>query len=120
MAKSNQSSFLNTPSMQKFRTSIGSKVAANTDMMLAGAIILIIGLLIIPLPGFILDFFLSINIAFSILILLVSLYLRNPLDLAAFPTMLLITTLFRLGLNVASTRLILGEAEAGQVITAFG
>jgi flagellar biosynthesis protein FlhA len=120
MAKSNQLAFLNTPGVQKFRSIAGPIVSGNTDLLLSGSVILIIGLLIIPLPGFLLDFFLTINIAGSILIILVALYLRNPLDLASFPTLLLLTTLFRLGLNVASTRLILGEASAGEVITAFG
>ncbi len=120
MAKSNQLALLDSPGVQKFKNLAGSKLANNSDLLLSGGLILIIGLLIIPLPGFVLDFFLSINIAVSLLILLVALYLHNPLDLASFPTLLLITTLFRLGLNVSSTRLILGEADAGQVITAFG
>jgi len=120
MAKSNQLALLDSPGVQKFKNLAGSKLANNSDLLLSGGLILIIGLLIIPLPGFALDFFLSINIAVSLLILLVALYLHNPLDLASFPTLLLITTLFRLGLNVSSTRLILGEADAGQVITAFG
>lgn len=92
----------------------------NTDIIFATAIIGILGILIIPLPPFMLDFFLAINIAFSILILMVSIYIRSPLDISAFPTILLVTTLFRLGLNIASTRLILSEAHAGDIITAFG
>lgn len=120
MAKSNQLALLKNPQVQKLGNNIGAKFAANTDMLLAGAVILVIGLLIIPLPGFVLDIFLSINIAIAILTILVALYLRNPLELSSFPTMLLMTTLFRLGLNVASTRLILGEAQAGDVIQAFG
>ncbi|MBX3044956.1 MAG: flagellar biosynthesis protein FlhA [Candidatus Kapabacteria bacterium] len=120
MAKNNQIEVFNNPTVQKFRNNYGAKISANTDILLAGSVLLVIGLLIIPLPGFMLDLFLTINIAVALLIIMVSLYLRNPLDLASFPTMLLMTTLFRLGLNVASTRLILGEAEAGQVIEAFG
>lgn len=120
MAKSNQLAVFNNPTVQKFRTNVGPKISANSDIFLAVAVLVVIGLLIVPLPGFVLDMFLSINIAISLLIIMVALYLRNALDIASFPTMLLITTLFRLGLNVASTRLILGEAEAGQVITAFG
>ncbi len=120
MAKSNQLAIINNPGVQKIRSFAQPILTGNTDLLLSGAIILIIGLLIIPLPGILLDFFLTINIAISILIILVSLYLRNPLDLASFPTLLLITTLFRLGLNVASTRLILGEGQAGDVISAFG
>lgn len=92
----------------------------NTDVLFALAIIGILGILIIPVPPFLLDFFLALNIAFSILILMVSIYIRSPLDITVFPTILLVTTLFRLGLNIASTRLILGEASAGDIITAFG
>jgi flagellar biosynthesis protein FlhA len=120
MAKNNQLAIFNNPIVKNFNTNVSPHIKGNFDLLLGGGILLIIGLLIIPLPGFLLDFFLSVNIAISILIIMVSLYLRNPLDLASFPTLLLITTLFRLGLNVASTRLILGEAEAGQVIEAFG
>lgn len=92
----------------------------NTDILFAGAIIGILGILIIPVPPFLLDFLLALNITFSILILMVSIYIRSPLDISVFPTILLVTTLFRLGLNIASTRLILGEADAGNIITAFG
>lgn len=85
----------------------------------------ILALMIMPLPPLMLDGLLAINITLSILILLTSLYVRKPLDFSIFPALLLITTLFRLGLNVASTRLILlgasqGKAEAGNIITTFG
>lgn len=92
----------------------------NTDILFAAAIIGILGILIIPVPPFLLDFLLALNITFSILILMVSIYIRSPLDISVFPTILLVTTLFRLGLNIASTRLILSEANAGDIITAFG
>lgn len=92
----------------------------NTDILFAAAIIGILGILIIPVPPFLLDFLLALNITFSILILMVSIYIRSPLDISVFPTILLVTTLFRLGLNIASTRLILSEADAGDIITAFG
>lgn len=95
-------------------------LAKNGDMILASGIVLIISLLVIPLPAFLLDFLLAINIAFSVLILMVSLYIRSPLDISIFPTILLITTLFRLGLNISSTRLILSKGEAGDIIHAFG
>lgn len=92
----------------------------NADVLFALAIIGILGILIVPVPPFLLDFFLALNIGFSVLILMVSIYIRSPLDITVFPTILLVTTLFRLGLNIASTRLILGEASAGDIITAFG
>jgi type III secretion protein V len=77
-------------------------------------------LLLVPLPTFILDLLITLNIAFSFLLLLISLYMPNALALLAFPSLLLLTTLFRLGLNVASCRLILTQADAGQVIESFG
>ena len=88
-------------------------------------IVAILGVMIIPLPSIILDFMLSVNISIGIIILLVSVHVLKPLHFSLFPTVLLITTLFRLSLNVASTRLILihgneGPHAAGQVIKAFG
>jgi flagellar biosynthesis protein FlhA len=76
--------------------------------------------MIVPLPPLLLDILLAANITLAILILMVSMYLTNPLELSVFPGMLLLLTIFRLSLNVASTRLILGEGYAGEVIHAFG
>jgi len=91
-----------------------------SDIALAIAVIAIIAVLIIPLPAGILDFALAFNITFSLVILLSTLYITRPLDLSVFPGMLLIVTLLRLSLNVASTRLILGQGYAGEVINSFG
>jgi flagellar biosynthesis protein FlhA len=93
--------------------------------ILAVGVIGVLIIMIIPLPTFLLDLFLSFNITISIVILLVSMYVLRPLDLSVFPSILLTVTLLRLSLNVASTRLILlrgneGTAAAGQVIKAFG
>ncbi len=95
------------------------------ELVIPFGIVAILGVMIIPLPSIILDFMLSINIAIGIIILLVSVHVLKPLNFSLFPTVLLITTLFRLSLNVASTRLILlhgdeGPHAAGQVIKAFG
>ncbi|MBL1416789.1 MAG: flagellar biosynthesis protein FlhA [Moritella sp.] len=84
-----------------------------------------LGMVVLPIPAFLLDVFFSFNIALSLLILLVSVYVNKPLDFAAFPTVLLIATLLRLALNVASTRVVLleghnGSGAAGEVIDAFG
>ncbi|MBK8014540.1 MAG: type III secretion system export apparatus subunit SctV [Deltaproteobacteria bacterium] len=81
---------------------------------------MIISMLIIPLPPFILDILIVLNISISVVLLLLAMYIPNALHLASFPSLLLITTLFRLALNVSSTRLILLEAKAGEVIKAFG
>jgi flagellar biosynthesis protein FlhA len=80
----------------------------------------IILLLIVPIPATLLDVLIVVNIVFALLILLTAMFAKKPLDFSVFPSLLLVATLFRLGLNVASTRLILGEAHAGQVIEAFG
>ncbi|MFL6707299.1 MAG: flagellar biosynthesis protein FlhA [Massilia sp.] len=88
-------------------------------------IILLLSMMILPLPAFVLDLFFSFNIALSVIVLLTSLYTVKPLDFMAFPTILLVSTMLRLSLNVASTRVVLteghtGGAAAGKVIEAFG
>ncbi|PJA26657.1 MAG: flagellar biosynthesis protein FlhA [candidate division Zixibacteria bacterium CG_4_9_14_3_um_filter_46_8] len=95
-------------------------IAANSDIALAVAVIAILAVLVIPLPPYLLDLLLTFNIAFSLIILLVTMYITHPLELSVFPGLLLIITLFRLSLNVASTRLILADVYAGEVISAFG
>lgn len=120
MAKNKQLAILNNPVVSKIRTKILPIFIKNPDVLLAGSVLLVLALLIVPLPPMLLDMFLAVNITISVLILLVALYLRTPLEFSSFPTILLITTLFRLGLNVATTRLILGEASAGSIIRAFG
>src|SRR5688572_23927406 len=85
-----------------------------SDILLALLVIAIIGIMIVPLPSFLLDVLLAANITISVVLLMTALYLPNALSLAAFPTILLITTLFRLALNVSSTRLILLYAYAGR------
>jgi flagellar biosynthesis protein FlhA len=82
--------------------------------------IAVIALMVVPLPGLLLDLLLSINIAFGVLMLLTTIMTARALDLAAFPSLLLIATLFRLALNVSSTRLILTTGSAGSVIQSFG
>ncbi len=95
-------------------------VLNNKDILLALGILVIVSLLIIPLPPILMDLLIAMNLSLAVLILLVSLYLKNPLEFSSFPTVLLVTTLFRLGLNVATTRLILTEAYAGEIIQSFG
>jgi len=102
-----------------------SNFRKNSDIYVAVALIGVLALMIIPLPAFLLDLFLAANITISLAILLVCLYTQHPLDFSVFPSVLLVTTLFRLALNVAGTRLILlhgteGVDAAGAVIKAFG
>ncbi len=91
-----------------------------TDVLISSSIILILMIMIIPLPAVGMDFFLAINISLSLIVLLVSFYTLKPLQFAVFPGMLLILTLFRLALNVATTRLILADGYAGEIIESFG
>ncbi len=91
-----------------------------TDAALAALVLAVVGMMILPLPTPLLDLLIAGNIACAVLLLLTGMYVRSGLDFAAFPTVLLITTLFRLALNVSSTRLILLHADAGEVIRAFG
>jgi flagellar biosynthesis protein FlhA len=95
------------------------------DIIVAIAVVTILGVMILPVPPFALDMFLSFSIALSIVIIITSVYIKKPLDFSVFPSILLIITLYRLSLNVASTRLILlrgneGIDAAGQVIKSFG
>ncbi|MEW5917116.1 MAG: flagellar biosynthesis protein FlhA, partial [Gemmatimonadota bacterium] len=92
----------------------------NAEMGLAIAVVLVIALLIIPLPALLLDLLLVTSIGLSLVVLLTTMQTRDSLEFSSFPALLLLLTLFRLALNVASTRLILGEGHAGQVIQAFG
>jgi flagellar biosynthesis protein FlhA len=101
-----------------------TRFAPGADIVLAIGVVAIVAVLIVPLPGPLLDFALSISITMSVLILMVAIFLRRPLDLSSFPTLLLLTTLLRLSLNVATTRLILahgneGRYAAGRVVAAF-
>lgn len=101
------------------------KYTKNTDLFIAIGILSILSVMVIPLPPILLDMALTMSLALGILILLVSIYAKRALDFTAFPSLLLITTLFRLSLNVATTRQILshgheGPSAAGAVIAAFG
>ncbi|WP_406833107.1 flagellar biosynthesis protein FlhA [Pedococcus sp. KACC 23699] len=85
-----------------------------------GGIVAIVVMMVVPLPSVVLDMLLAVNLTFSVLILLVALNVKRPLDFAVFPSLLLIGTLFRLALNVSATRLVLLDGFAGKVIDAFG
>ncbi|MEN6389704.1 MAG: flagellar biosynthesis protein FlhA [Syntrophomonas sp.] len=91
-----------------------------SDVLVAVVVISVVMMMIIPLPASLLDVLLTFNISFALIILLVAIFNNNPLDFSVFPSLLLVMTLFRLSLNVASTKLILLNGAAGQVIQAFG
>lgn len=90
------------------------------DLILVIAVIAVIGLLIIPLPPLALDVLIAVNLTIGVLLLLSTLYIAKPLDFSTFPTVLLLTTLFRLALSIATTRMILTHAEAGHIVRQFG
>ena len=106
--------------MSKASIAAGHNSKRRSEIGVALGIVGIIALLVVPLPGFMLDLFLALSIALALVVLLVALYTTDPLEFSVFPAMLLILTLFRLALNVSSTRLILSTGEAGKVIDAFG
>src|SRR6478735_4248501 len=91
-----------------------------SDLALAGLVVAIVGMMIVPLPTPVLDLLISVNIAAAVVLLLVAIYVSDALKIATFPTLLLLTTLFRLALEVSATRLILLHADGGEVIRAFG
>ena len=95
-------------------------ILANSNVLSALAVVAVIGLMIMPVNPMVLDLLITFNIAFAVVILLVALYLKEPLQFSSFPSLLLMVTLYRLALNVASTRLILSKAAAGKVIASFG
>ncbi len=97
-----------------------ARLLGQSDVLLAVGVLMIIGMMVVPLPTPLLDLLISLNLALSITILLVALYTRDALDFSVFPSLLLIVTLFRLSLNVSSSRLILLQANAGDVIHSFG
>jgi len=101
-------------------TPLARRVLRFTDVIAAVGIIGVVVLMIIPLHPTLLDIFITTNITLSLVILLVSMYNKEPLDFSVFPSLLLVMTLFRLSLNISSTRLILLEAHAGEVIQQFG
>lgn len=96
------------------------QLKGNSDILFALAMVGIIIMFIIPMAAFIMDIMLAINITFAMVVILVTIYNTEPLNLSVFPSLLLFATIFRLGLNVSTTRLILGQGYAGKVIASFG
>ena len=96
------------------------KITRRNDVVLAVFLVTIAFIMILPMPTWILDLFIALNMGGTIMLMVVSVYLPSPLSFSAFPSVLLLTTLFRLSLSIASTRLILLQADAGQIIFTFG
>ena len=95
-------------------------LARYTDIALVAGIVAIIALMIVPLPTWVLDTLVAVNISGGVLLLLLAIYVANPLEFSVFPSVLLISTLFRLSLSIATTRMILLHGEAGHIIDTFG
>jgi flagellar biosynthesis protein FlhA len=113
------------PRLPRLDLSILAGGVMTTQILMGVGVVGLVCLLVVPLPSVLLDFFLALSFTSSILILMTALFIRKPLEFSAFPAVLLVATLFRLGLNIASTRLILshgheGPDAAGEIIAAFG
>ena len=111
--------------MQAAVALVFNRVGKHLDVVLAAGVLLVLMIMMAPLPPMLMDMLLTINITIGLLILLTSIYVLKPMDFSVFPSLLLLTTLFRLSLNVATTRLILlhgqnGPSAAGHVIESFG
>src|SRR5690606_7071169 len=91
-----------------------------SQFVVPAGVVGIILLLVVPLPAALLDVLIAVNIVGATLVLLTTMFMKKPLDFAVFPSLVLVMTLFRLGLSVASTRLVLRDGYAGEVINAFG
>jgi flagellar biosynthesis protein FlhA len=96
------------------------KASRYSDLLAAGAVVLVVAMMVIPLPPFILDLLITLNISAALMIVVATLYVPKALDFSSFPSLLLLTTLLRLAINISVTRLILLEGDAGHVVTAFG
>src|SRR4051812_13144039 len=96
------------------------RIMRHTDLVAAGAVVLVVVMMIVPLPPALIDLAITLNISVALAIVTATLYLPKALDFAAFPSLLLLTTLFRLAINISVTRLILLHGDAGHVVKAFG
>ncbi|WP_042819963.1 EscV/YscV/HrcV family type III secretion system export apparatus protein [Yersinia wautersii] len=95
-------------------------ITARQDIFLAVMLLVAVFMMILPLPTMMVDLLIAINLAFSVILLMISIYLRDPLEFSVFPSLLLITTLYRLALTISTTRLVLLQHDAGEIVEAFG
>lgn len=106
--------------VQKFFQRLAMAAAARNDVVLAVMLVAIIFMMILPLPTIVVDILIGMNMTLSGVLLMVAMYLPSPLAFSSFPSVLLVTTLFRLGISIATTRLILLQGDAGHIIDTFG
>ncbi|NLS55327.1 EscV/YscV/HrcV family type III secretion system export apparatus protein [Hafnia alvei] len=110
---------LKTVSLKRLQQAIAA-CAGRQDIILAVVLLIAIVMMILPLPTFMVDILITINITFSVILLLIAIYINDPLDLSVFPSLLLITTLYRLSLTISTSRLVLLQHNAGNIVDAFG
>src|SRR3954468_14260171 len=91
-----------------------------SDLLVVVAVVVVVLMMLVPLPAALIDLAITVNVTMALMILITTMYVPRALDFAAFPSLLLLTTLFRLGINVSVTRLVLLKGDAGNVIHAFG
>src|SRR6218665_1843532 len=113
------------PMLTQFQAWLGPNAKAIRSLMAPLVIVMILAMMVLPLPPLALDLLFTFNIAMALMVMMVAAYMVKPLDFSAFPSVILLTTLLRLSLNVASTRVVLmeghtGTGAAGKVIEAFG
>lgn len=97
-----------------------NKLGQRNDLMLAAMLVAIVSLIILPMPTVLVDFLIALNMGLSFILMMTSIYLLSPLEFSSFPAVLLVTTLFRLALSITTTRLILLQADAGEIVYTFG
>jgi flagellar biosynthesis protein FlhA len=97
-----------------------SRLLKHTDLVAAVSVVVVVTMLIVPLPSMLLDLFITMNISAALAVVVATMYLNKPLEFSAFPSLLLLTTMFRLAINVSVTRLILTKGDAGSVVHDFG
>jgi flagellar biosynthesis protein FlhA len=108
-----------TPNKTPIIVALQSLLRSN-DIVMALSLVMLVGMLLIPLPAFLVDLAIALSIAVSIGIVLLTMFIKQPMEFSVFPTVLLLVTLFRLGINVSVSRLILLSGDAGQIVTTFG
>src|ERR1700675_900519 len=101
-------------------TDLARRLLKHTDLLAAVAVVMVVTMLVVPLPPMLLDLLITVNISAALTVVVATMYLSKALDFAAFPSLLLLTTMFRLAINVSVTRLILTSGDAGSVVKAFG
>jgi flagellar biosynthesis protein FlhA len=99
---------------------LGRRLLKHTDLLAAVAVVMVVTMLVVPLPPMLLDLLITVNISAALTVVVATMYLSKALDFAAFPSLLLLTTMFRLAINVSVTRLILTSGDAGSVVKSFG